>query len=228
MIELSIIFPVHNESEGIKSFISKVYKSIKKDKINFEIICIENGSTDNSFSLLKSLEKKYKNISVHQSEKGWGNAVQKGIHVAKGKLICYMVSDNQIDPKYIQILYNKMKREKISVAKISRISRENILRYSNSKMYNIFATVLFSTKSMDINGTPKIIKSSLIRKRHFISKNISFDLELLIYLKSKNVSWVEIPVHSFKRKTGFSSTNIKSIWEMLTYMYQFRFKKTVK
>lgn len=223
MVDVSIIFPIHNEAEGIKEFIKRVYRTLKKQKFTCEIICVENGSTDASYSILKNLKIQYKNLLLIQSNKGWGNAVKAGIKHAKGNYICYMVSDGQIDPKYIPLLYKKIKKKHLAMVKISRVNRENIMRLLNSRIYNIFAAVIFTLNSLDINGTPKIIVSRYIKSFSFQSENIAFDLELLLMLKEKNLSWFEIPIYSQKRITGSSTTNLKSIWEMLRYIYKFRF-----
>lgn len=118
-----------------------------------------------------------------------------------------------------------MQHEKASLAKVSRITRENTMRLINSRVYNVIAKLIFGLQSMDINGTPKIIRSKYVKHEEFISTNIAFDLELLLKIKKKNVSWIEIPVFSQKRKTGFSTTNLKSVWEMFSYMLKFKLSK---
>lgn len=214
MIELSLILPVHNEEEGIEKFVKNVYTLLSKQKFSNEVICVENGSTDTSLKILKKLEKRYKNMTVIESKIGWGNAVRAGIKKAKGKYTCFMVSDGQINPKAIVKVYKKIKNNNFDLVKIRRVSRENVKRLLNSKAYNFLSRLLLGIRSNDINATPKIAKTELLRKMKLKSKNIVLDLEIMNYLKKTNLSFAEIPVRSDKRAHGKSTINVNSMVEM--------------
>jgi len=216
MYILSILFPVHNEAQGIVAFISDVVQKLKGKGISYEIICIENGSTDNSYEKLILLSKKYKNFQVIQSAVGWGNAVRAGIQNAKGVYTCYMVSDGQIDPIYIYKLFILAKNfHEYQLIKVWRTTRENRLRLVNSRSYNSIAQMLLGIKSWDINATPKIMETKLLKSIPFTATNIGWDAELLWHLKKRELKWIEIPVQSVLRETGSSTTKLSSIWEML-------------
>lgn len=218
MIELSLILPIHNEEEGIEKFIKNVYTLLSKQKFSYEVICVENGSTDISLKILKKLEKRYKNIIVFDSKIGWGNAVRKGVKEAKGVYSCFMVSDGQINPREIVKVYEKIKNNNFDLVKIRRISRENVKRLINSKAYNFLSRLLLGIRSNDINGTPKIAKTDLLRKMKLKSKNIVLDLEIMNYLKKTNLSFAEIPIRSNKRAHGKSTIKINSMVEMASGM----------
>lgn len=228
MIELSIVLPICNEEKTIESFIYNICNLLRKQKIIFEIIAVENGSHDNSFKILETISEKNKFVRVLQCEKGWGNAVRYGILNSKGKYICYMVSDGQINPQYILSLYQEIKRINTGMIKLYRGNRENVMRLLISKVYNFLARVLFKINSRDINATPKIILAKYIKNMNFSSNNIGFDLELLIHLNKEKISWVEVPGYSERRKFGRSTTSIRSVWEMLLYMLRFYLKKYFK
>lgn len=222
--ELSIILPVHNEEKGIDEVAKKLVKLLTAEKINSEIIFVENGSTDLSFKKLLLLKKRYRNILVESSEKGWGNAVKKGIKKSSGKYICYMVSDGQINPKYVPRLFQMIKGKNLAMVKISRITRENPLRKTTSRIYNLLATTLFGATSNDINGTPKILYSKLLKRINLKSTNIAIDLELILYLKRNKLKWKELKINSGIRKRGSSTTNLNSVLEMITNMLYFKWK----
>lgn len=216
--QLSVILPVHNEEEGIENFLSTLVELLKIKKINAELLCVENGSSDRSFEILKSLEKKYKEIKILKSKKGWGNAVRKGISFAKGDYIAYMVTDWQVDPKHLISIYEKILVDGSDMVKITRITRENVKRLVNSRTYNYLAKMMFGFETMDINGTPKIAKREVFEKIPLSSPNITLDIELLMKMKKRNYKWIGIPVRSKKRKHGASTTNLKSVKEMFVYM----------
>lgn len=227
MPDLSIIFPVHNEAVGIASFLRQVTKVMRNLKGTYEIICVENGSTDDSLKILKKLATRDKHLNVIVSPQGWGNAVRAGINHSGGKLTLYMVSDNQVDPKYIPVLYDEYIRQASrtgspAMVKVRRTSRENNTRLVSSRIFNFFSTVLFGVGSRDINATPKIIETKLLRDMRLTSENIAFDLELLLKLKNRGLSWIEIPVPSKRRDSGKSTTNFKAVWEMISNIVRFR------
>ncbi len=225
MVELSVIYPVHNEEAIIEKLVVTTRKLLADAHIPYEIICVENGSTDMTLTKLQRLARKYKELVVVQSEKGWGNAVRRGIDTAKGAYICYMVSDFQVDPRHILDVYGKIKNGPFALVKVYRTTRENRTRKVNSRLYNTLASIVFGVGSYDINATPKIIKRSLIRQFPFESHNIAIDLELMLHLKERRLPWIEIPVFAGARKSGKSTTNWKSVREMLRYMMYFRFVK---
>jgi len=217
-VELSVILPVHNEEKGIQQFLTAVLNEIRSNNIISEVICVENGSKDNSYQILKSLEKTHPEITVIRSQTGWGNAVRKGIKKAGGSYVLYMVSDGQVDAKYISKSYNLILKENVDMIKVSRTTRENTARLINSRLYNFLARRMFGFESIDINGTPKIGKVHVFKNFSFHSHNITFDLELLLKMKRYGYRWIEIPIKSKKRLLGVSTTNVKSAYEMLSYM----------
>lgn len=225
-MELSVVYPVHNEEAAVDRLVSYTHTLLTKARISHEIICVENGSTDATFTKLSLLAKKFRELVVVQSEKGWGNAVIKGIATAKGNYVCYSVSDFQVDPKHIPEIYEKITHSNFAMVKVHRTTRENRTRKVNSRLYNTLASLLFGIGSYDINATPKIMKRSQIRKFPFESHNISIDLELMLYLQARKLSWIEIPVLAGARKTGKSTTNWKSVCEMLQYMMYFWLSKS--
>ena len=220
-MKLSVVLPVHNEESGIDKVINRLVGLLRKQKISFEVICVENGSTDNSLAELDKLAKKYQELRVFQSSKGWGNAVCEGVKRARGEYFCYMVSDNQVDSKHVVTVFSKINNNGVDLVKVARKDRENFARLVNSRVYNLVSFVLFGFGG-DINATPKILETGLIRKMKLQSENIALDLELLLKLKKDNHKWFDIPVTSRKREGGISSTNFNALREMLVHILKFK------
>jgi glycosyltransferase involved in cell wall biosynthesis len=227
MIDLSLILPVHNEAEGIGEAIGEAAAVLNKFR-NYEIICVENGSTDNSYEVIREISRLNSKVRVIRSQTGWGNAVRAGIGASAGRLTCFMVSDRQIEAKTIIRLYelyrNNTDRRTV-LWKVWRTSRENNSRLANSRIYNVLARLLYGLDSKDINATPKLMETELLKSVRLTSDNIAVDLELMLELKKRGLAWVEVPVQSKKRITGSSTTRLKSVAEMLLWMIRFKAKR---
>ena len=107
---VSILIPIHNAekylNEAIMSVIKQSYKKI-------EIICIENGSNDNSLALLKYYSKIYKNLKViHLKKASLSNALNKGINKSNGEYIARMDADDISHPKRIEKQIKFLKKNK--------------------------------------------------------------------------------------------------------------------
>ena len=95
MINVSIVIPVYNVEKYLKQCLESVVNQTL-DKI--EVICINDGSTDNSLNILKEYEKKYNNIIIiDQENKGPGFARNIGMKRASGKYIYFLDSDDYIE-----------------------------------------------------------------------------------------------------------------------------------
>jgi dolichol-phosphate mannosyltransferase len=223
MVELSVILPVHNEAGVITKTIKDIEKVLRLAKISHEFICVENGSTDDTLQIVKSLTRKYP-LKVITSELGWGNAVKAGISQATGKLTCYTVSDGQVEAKYIVGLYhNYLNQKQFSLFKIWRTKRENQTRLINSRSFNLISHLVFGIDSRDINATPKLLDTKLLKSVPLTANNIAIDLELLLKLKKRGLTWQEIPAPSLKRDLGESTTKLKTVWEMIAWIIKFKF-----
>lgn len=222
MTDLSLILPVHNEADGIGAFLLQTKAVLEKMRISYEILCVENGSTDGSFAILKKIAAADPNIRVLESPKGWGNAVREGLRIARGRYIAYMVSDGQIDPAVLPVLYGKILGNSVSMVKVWRTKRENMPRLFNSRAYNMLSRMVFGLPSRDINATPKMMPAQLLKTIPLTAPNIAVDLELLTHMYRRGYTWEEIPVPSLKRSGGVSTTNIKSVFEMMGAMVRLR------
>lgn len=93
MKKLSIIMPVYNTEK----YVSRAIESILKQKIDFELIIIDDGSTDNSYKICEKYSSKYENIKLYyQSNSGQSAARNKGISLATGRYITFVDSDDWI------------------------------------------------------------------------------------------------------------------------------------
>lgn len=152
---LTVIIPIYNEEKTIISILKKI-KSLTFKNFKFEIIVIDDKSTDSSLLLLKQNENLYDELIVNKKNMGKGFAVKEGLSKAKGDYIIFQDGDDEYDPndfdKFINI-YEKFDADLIIGSRI------NYDKYSSSgnffnKIGNFIVTnffnLLFNTTFTDI------------------------------------------------------------------------------
>ena len=108
--KLSVVIPAYNEEENLVPLIDELYPIIKKTGKEFEIIIIDDASTDNTLKILHSIKEKYPELKIISFEKNCGqtSAFDAGFKSAKGDVIITMDADLQNDPKDIPKLLEKI------------------------------------------------------------------------------------------------------------------------
>ena len=158
--KVSIIIPVHNSSKYLKKCIDSVLKQTYK---NIEVICIENGSKDNSLKILKQ----YKTIKTYSlKESGISLARNYGIKKAKGDYLYFLDSDDYIKENLIEKLVKKLEKDKsdLCYAKYySFFEEKNKIEKTELYTFDIFNKKEIITNLHNINlGAPKLYKKEII------------------------------------------------------------------
>ncbi len=108
--QISVIIPVYNTSEYIKECLDSI---LQQTYSNFEVICVDDGSDDNSLSILRQYQEKDSRIKVYsQDNQGTAKAREKAIKEAKGEWIAYIDSDDYVSEDYLKKLYECAQAEK--------------------------------------------------------------------------------------------------------------------
>lgn len=115
MTKISIIIPIYNVENYLKQCLDSVINQTLKD---IEIICINDGSTDNSLKILKEYSKKDSRITViNQKNQGVSVARNNGLNIAKGEFVAFIDSDDVLYQKeYLETLYIACKKHKADIA----------------------------------------------------------------------------------------------------------------
>jgi len=112
--KISIVIPVYNAELFLRECLDSIYKQILKD---FEIICVNDGSTDDSLSILQEYKLKYTNITViNQKNSGIGSATNKAIKQAKGEYLYSLDNDDYlVDENVLNFLYENVKKYDLDI-----------------------------------------------------------------------------------------------------------------
>jgi glycosyltransferase involved in cell wall biosynthesis len=230
-LDFSIVLPAYNESENLPDVARGIKSALNKAEIRFEIIVVDNGSIDNTGKVLKLLKKEIIELRTLRIEKniGFGNGIIKGLEIARGSVLGYMVADGQVSPKDLAKVYLKLKLDEIDFCKGFRVDRwEGLGREILSKIYNFLFRLLFSCSFKDINATPKIFTRNFYETIKPQSKDAFIDPEILIKAKENNFSVGEEPVAYLDRQKGKSSVSILISFEFLKNMFSYFLNKKLK
>lgn len=171
--KVSVIVPVFN----VQQFLSKCLKSIINQTIaDIEIICINDGSTDNSLKILEKFAAKDNRIRIiSQENQGLSVARNVGINNANGEYLGFVDSDDWIDKKYFEELYMAAKLYNCDIA-CSSIKRLGFAHNSYNLFYSKIILASDIQEKIDISGVPSrnYVWNKIYRRDKFIDLNIMF------------------------------------------------------
>lgn len=131
---VSVIIPVYNAEKYLRDCLSSV---LGQTYPNLQIICINNGSTDNSLKILEEFADKDNRVCIFsQVNKGPGGARKAGFSHVTGEYVYYMDSDDQIDLSYIEIMLFTLKANSVDVVfnkNVIKVVNENMVQYHDSR-----------------------------------------------------------------------------------------------
>ena len=196
--EYSIVVPVYNENGNISVLDKEIKDAMNKISKSYEIIYVNDGSTDNSLDELKKL-KKVKIINQNRNY-GQATALDAGFREAKGEIIISMDGDLQNDPADIPRLLKKLKDENLDVVAGWRKDRQDNVQFKIlTKTGRFLRGLMISDKIHDTGCTLRVYKKEAVK---------SLDLQgemhryILALLKWKGFSIGEIEVNHRPRTNG--------------------------
>ena len=224
MIKLSIIIPVYNVEEYLEECLDSISKQTMED---IEIICIDDGSTDNSPDILENYSKKDKRIRIITKENGGqASARNLGIQEAQGEYIAFVDSDDFIEETMFEKLYTKATDNNLDIAmcKIALYDNQTEEINKNAWYYMLgvfrdFEKDIFNHKdtkefTCEISVTPynKIYKKSLLKDNNILfPEGLIFEDEKFfydVYLRAKHVSIVNEFLYYYRVNRKGSTVDI--------------------
>tara|TARA_Y100000310_G_C20630914_1_gene788616 strand:+ start:942 stop:1640 length:699 start_codon:yes stop_codon:yes gene_type:complete len=230
MKDLSIVIPFYNESFNSPVIIDKLTRNLDKSKWDYEIIAVNNGSTDNTGEILDDISDKNGKIRIVTVEEnlGYGYGIRKGLELAEGNLISYIWADDFVGAETLLDLASNLDKSESSLAKITRVVRKDgLFRKTQSVAYNSLFRLVFGINSKDINGCPKIMKRDFYESVKLKSNDWFLDPEIMIALKDSNRTFLEVSRDFEKREFGKSNVRLYTCFEFLKNMFVYKFRKKI-
>ncbi len=168
IVDFSIVVTVYNEEESLRELMTSIKRAFSDIKKTYEVIFIDDGSTDKTLDILKRISEDNKNVQVLSFRKNLGKsaALMLGFQKASGKMIVTLDADLQDDPANIMPLYKKLiKNDYDLVTAWRRNRKDSIFKIFSSKLFNRVAVpILFGVKLNDLNSGLKIYKSGFAKE----------------------------------------------------------------
>jgi len=214
---LSIIIPLRNEIDNLKIIKDNFNKNLKN--INFEVILVNDFSSDETFQKANEIVKGSKNFKVFDNKKrGLGGAINLGIEKTIGDYICIMMADLSDDFNDLKNYYFKIKDNNLDAVFGSRFTRKSkVIDYPFKKLilnriFNIVVQILFLNKYNDYTNAFKIYNAKVLKNMlPFVSESFNIFLEIPLKIISRKHSYEIISINWYNRKLGTAKFNIKEL-----------------
>ncbi|MDG2368799.1 MAG: glycosyltransferase family 2 protein, partial [Flavobacteriaceae bacterium] len=166
-MRLSLIIPLFNEEDSLIELNKAIIKVVSSMKIKYEIIYVDDGSTDNSWNIITQLCKSSTNLKGIKFFRNYGKsqALCAGFDLAKGEVVITMDADLQDDPNEIPSMFNKIFNENFDLVSGWKKKRFDSVLFKNipSKIFNFAARLTSGIKLNDFNCGLKAFKAEVVK-----------------------------------------------------------------
>lgn len=214
-ITISIVVPIKNEEENIEPLIERVCIVLDKTSESYEIIYVDDGSTDRSFQILRDIQSQNPRLRIIKFDKNYGQtaAIDAGLRAAKGKYAITMDGDLQNDPRDIPRLLQKAMEGFDMVCGYRKKRKDDIIRKLSSKIANAVRNKVTRENIIDTGCSLKLFSTKYIKNLKLYEGMHRF-LPTLMRLEGAKVA--QIPVNHFPRKFGTTKYGIGNrLWKSI-------------
>ena len=203
--KLSIIIPVYNEESTIHPILKKINES-KIENIDFEIIIINDGSTDNSVKIIKENNELYDHFINLEKNSGKGFAIKSGLKLATGDYVILQDADLEYDPSEYTKLLNPIISNKADVVYGSRFLGNNERRVLyfwhtvGNKFLTLLSNMLSNLNLTDMEVCYKVFKIDVIKNINLRENKFGFEPEITAKIAKKDIKIYEVGIKYFGRK----------------------------
>ena len=214
------MIPAHNEEGCIEGTVGALSRTLQAEKIDHEILVINDNSSDQTETILKRLQAELagvryiNNVPPH----GFGFAVRKGLENFQGDAVAVFMADASDRPEDLVRFFRAMNEKGVDCVFGSRFMRESkIIDYPGFKLFlnriaNKIIQILFGLRYNDVTNAFKLYRKEVIQGiQPFLSHHFNLTVELPLKSIVRGYSYTVIPNDWINRKTGISKLKIKEM-----------------
>ncbi|MCK6541307.1 glycosyltransferase family 2 protein [bacterium] len=226
---ISVVIPLFNEEESLPELTEKIHTVATRMGVVYEIIFVDDGSTDNSYTVIQKLKQQYAAVKALRFRKNFGKstALSEGFKMATGTYVITMDADLQDDPEEIPHLVNKLQDGNDLVSGWKKVRHDPVSKTIPSRFFNFVTRVMSGIRLHDFNCGLKAYRREVVK-----DVNLYGELHRYIPVLAKWEGYrriTEIVVHHHPRKYGQSkfglSRFLKGFLDLITVVFLTRYVK---
>ena len=221
--QISILIPSFNEGKTILNVLNRI-SEIMALNVNYEVVVINDGSTDNTLDILKQNKDLYSQLITYNKNCGKGNAIKKGLEVSNGKYIFFQDADLEYDPIEINKFVKLINRFEPDLIIGSRFNYSEYTRSYNilNKIGNIFITLIFNlfynTTFSDVYSCYACFKKDLLNEKNLKTTGFEQHAEILCKIVKNGKKFYEVPIN-YNGRTHEEGKKIK-FYHIFSVLYR--------
>ena len=232
----SIILPTLDEKGHIIDLIKTISDIFIKNKLNYEIIVIDDNSKDGTIQIVENFikENSFVKLYIRKNKRSLPESLNDGIELASNKYIIWMDADFQHPPEYIQKFINLSNKNDAIIC--SRFLKESKRYFDTNKLnkdinenqslfYNILCKKFIFNDITDFTSGYICLNKKVLNGYSLQGYYGDYFLNLIFHIKKKNYILIEVPFSDNLRKTGLSKTavnlNLKYLYTCFRYLITF-------
>ncbi len=198
--KLSVIVPVYNEEKTIIATLRRIEET-KDDRIEYEIIVINDGSNDSTLELLKSNNNLYQHLIDGKQNFGKGYAVKRGLELSTGEYVIFQDGDLEYDPEDFSKFIDVIQKFQADIVIGSRFNYNkytrsfNILNKLGNYVLTFFFNILYNSTFTDIYCCYLFFKKQLLDYQNLQTIGFEQHAEILCKLAKNGKKFFEVPVN---------------------------------
>jgi glycosyltransferase involved in cell wall biosynthesis len=232
LAQVSAVVPIYNQAAVIAKSLSRIREALSLADLNFEILVVNDGSSDNTLAILEREKEKDSRIKIitYPQNKGKGYAIRQGVMQSSGDITVFIDGDLDIEPFAIIEYVNELNDcDFVIASKRHPLSQVNapLSRKVLSRMFNLIVRTTTGIRVRDTQSGLKVGNGKLLRE-FFKAMNINryaFDVELLTIAAMMNLNIKEMPVEINLDQRFKIRQIILMLIDVLAIFYRYRIKR---
>ena len=227
-MDISIVIPVYNEADSLRELSAWLLKVMIKERYDYEVIMIDDGSSDDSLRVMKEISRKNPRFKVISFQRNYGKsaALQTGFQMARGNVVITMDADLQDSPDEIPELYKRIMSQGYDMISGWKKTRHDpIHKRLPSKFYNFTVRMVSGIKLHDFNCGLKAYKNELVKRIEVYGEMHRYIPVIAKWAGFKKIG--EKVIKHYPRKFGKSKFGIeryaKGYLDLLTISFMSRY-----
>ncbi len=203
---ISVFFPAYNDGGTIASMVISAMVTVRELTDDYEIIVVNDGSSDYTPEILEELARTYGQVRVihHESNRGYGGALRTGFASATKELVFYTDGDAQYDARELRVLYQAL-TDDVDMVNGYKISRSDPwYRTLIGRTYHWTVKLAFGLTVRDVDCDFRLMRRTIFERVSLQSDSGVICVEMMKKIQDAGFNIAEAPVHHFHRIYGRS------------------------